>query len=111
MVGVRIVSGHGWRIIGGGTLVRVIEIIILGVSAGSGDASVHRRSVVVVIVDREVGKCGLRKGFGDEFTFLVLQMRIITPSLLLSELGGISETLLLPALDNGANALLGKSIS
>jgi hypothetical protein len=47
----------------------------------------------------------LGERFGDELALLVSEVGIVTHGFLLCELGGISQTLFLPSLDDGTDTL------
>ena len=107
MSGIWIVGGHRWRVVSGHDriLVRVVMVIVLGISARWWGTSIYRHVVVEIIIHGEVRQRGLRKRFSNHFAFLVLQVGEITPCLFLSKLSGVGEALLLPALDNSTDTL------
>ena len=62
-------------------------------------------SVLVVVIHREVRKGGLGKGFGNKLALLVLEVRVVTGSLLLRKCSSLCQTLLVPALDELGDTL------
>lgn len=86
-------------------VVIIVVVVVLGIGARRRLLGVDRGGIEVV-VEGDVRKCGLGKGFADKLAVLVLQMGIITASFLLGKLSSISETLFLATLDYRADSLV-----
>ena len=103
MMGIGVVCRHG-RIVHA-FLGIVEEVLAVGVStcAGRWYTGSHRR--IIIIVDRKIRKGWLWKGFGDEFTLLVLQMRIVSHGFFPSKLCRLETAFLLFSLHDVTDTL------
>lgn len=101
----RVERGHR-RIFRWAVCIFRLKVVRVSADRAAGWSTGTHGGLVVIIVEGNSGQGRLGKRLSDEFSFPVLEMRVVACSFLLGQSCSLSKTLLVPALDNLGDAFV-----